>query len=160
MVLVVRQASTADLSPASAVWQAANVARGRPPSPQRIERVRQKLAEHGAVVLVAVRADQVVGMVLAEPGRSDADGASLLDLGHISMVFVRPDCQGEGVGGALIRGLVPIAVANGWRQLSLWTRRSNTSARRLYEREGFVSTGDSMLLEETDAIDRWARWVK
>src|ERR1700722_2635035 len=134
MGIVVRHSTALDLAPAHKVWEAANVARGTPPLPQRIERVHQKLAEQNATLLVAVRDDEVVGMLLAEPGRSE-DGAAIAELGHISMVFVRPDCQGQGIGSALLERLVPIAGERGWRQLSLWTRRSNASARRLYEKE-------------------------
>jgi hypothetical protein len=43
------------------VWRAANVARGRPPGPERIERVRVKLAEPGAIVIVAVVEDPRTG---------------------------------------------------------------------------------------------------
>jgi ribosomal protein S18 acetylase RimI-like enzyme len=156
MGTVVRRANGADLAPAHAVWEAANVARGMRPSAQRIERVHQKLAEQNAVLLVADRDDEVIGMLLAEQGRSDHDPA-IADLGHISMVFVRPDCQGQGVGHALLEGLGPVADEHGWRRLSLWTRRSNLRARSLYEKDGFAITGETKNLGEADAVDRWQR---
>src|SRR5262245_39770313 len=83
--MLVRAAAAADLAGALAVWQRANTARGRPPDGPRVERVRTKLADADALVLVAVDDDAVVGdddavvgdddavvgMVLAEPGRYD-----------------------------------------------------------------------------------------
>jgi ribosomal protein S18 acetylase RimI-like enzyme len=155
MASTVRVATPAELPSASAVWASANAARGKSPSPQRAARVQQKLADPDAVVLVAVKDRDVIGMLLAEQGRSDDGEVVVTDLGHISMVFVRPDCQGRGVGAELLSELVEAARDRGWRRLSLWTRRSNSSARSLYQKQGFVVTDETKSLLGGDMIDRW-----
>jgi hypothetical protein len=84
-----RVASADDHDAAVEVWRAANVARGRPPGPERIERVRVKLAVPGAIVIVAVVEGHVRGMLLAEPGL-EPDGSPIPGLCHLSMLFVDP----------------------------------------------------------------------
>lgn len=160
MGVAVRPAVATDLEAALSVWLAANIARGLPPSPQRIERIREKLSAGHVIVLVAVADDSagVVGMAQVEPLRSP-DGTTAADGGHISMVFVHPDRQGEGIGAALMRSLEADAVGRGWTRLSLWTRSTNHGAQRLYAGHGFALTGDSAVLDDGDAIDRWERTV-
>jgi GNAT superfamily N-acetyltransferase len=96
MSVAVRLAGSADLIAALGVWQRGNVARGKVADQGRIQRVRAKLADRSAVVLVAVSDCVVVEMGFAEPG----DGRP--ELCHISMVFVDPDHWGEWVGGVLL----------------------------------------------------------
>jgi GNAT superfamily N-acetyltransferase len=84
------------------VWLDANHARGMPPSPERIERVRAKVASPDACVLVARRAS-VLAMALAEPGRDDnGQGRVLEGSAHISMMFVHPSVWRRGIGGELL----------------------------------------------------------
>ncbi len=51
---------------------------------------------------------------------------------------VRPDARGRGVGSALIAALCDEARARGYRELWLDVVDTNTRARALYERRGFV----------------------
>jgi GNAT superfamily N-acetyltransferase len=95
---------TGDLPGAVAAWHAANIARGKPPTRQRVARVVEKLQEPDALPYVAVEGDAIVGMALAEPCRKD-DGAGAVIPGalHISMVFVFPLSQRQSIGGRLMR---------------------------------------------------------
>jgi GNAT superfamily N-acetyltransferase len=74
------------------------------------------------------------------------------ELGHL---YVRPDRQGEGVGGMLL-GLVKRERPNGFR---LWVFQQNTGARRFYERHGLrlVRETDGSANEERtpDALYEW-----
>jgi hypothetical protein len=54
---------------ALAVWFAARVAEGKEPDADRVTRVREKLADADALLVVAERAGRTVGMALAEPFR-------------------------------------------------------------------------------------------
>jgi len=86
------------------VWQAANIARGKPPSPERVARVVEKLQEPKAAPYVAANRADIVGMALLEPCRADdGRGAVVPDALHISMVFVDPLSQRQGVGTRLMR---------------------------------------------------------
>jgi GNAT superfamily N-acetyltransferase len=137
------------------VWRAANVARLRPPSAIRVARIREKLADPGAYLVIG-RADaggELLAMALAEPGRAeDGDGAVIPGCGHVSMVFVHPDFWGRGVGRQLLQGLHQRAFERGWSRMTLWTRASNVPARRLYEGQGYRTSGHETTLEDGDPI--------
>jgi ribosomal protein S18 acetylase RimI-like enzyme len=140
---------------ALAVWRAARAAAGEEPAPARIRRVVEKLADPTALLVVAERCGEGCGMALAEPFRDDGGrGALVPDRGHVSMVFVRPDVQGRGVGRELMERLV----AEGpWSELSLWTRESNRRAQGLYCTCGFVPTGE---LGSTPTLEPTRRWQR
>lgn len=149
-----------DLAAAVRVWRLANVARGKVPDGSRQARVRTKLAEAGALAVVAARADEVVGMALAEPGRDgDGAGAPLPHLCHVSMVFVHPDHWGVRIGQRLLDAVAEHAAGRGHLVLQLWTGLTNQRARRLYERAGFRPTGDTGCLPNGEPIIRLARTI-
>lgn len=56
-------------------------------------------------------------------------------------VAVRPEKRGKGFGNHLLRDMIKTAMANGMRQVWLEVRMSNSPARRLYEKLGFVTVG-------------------
>ena len=71
---------------------------------------------------VAVEEEKIVGLLVLEPGWVD----------HL---YLEPTRTGEGIGGRLVdhaKALQPDG-------LDLWAFRSNTGARRFYERHGFVA---------------------
>ncbi len=140
------------------VWEAANQARGLPPSVGRVRRVAAKLTSPDAVLVLVHDAAGASGMALAEPGRADDGmGAVIDERGHVSMVFVRPDLWGQGVGREVLLELHRLAEARGWSTLSLWTRISNERARRLYERLGYQPTGRQKYLPSGDSILHYER---
>jgi ribosomal-protein-alanine N-acetyltransferase len=60
---------------------------------------------------------------------------------HINNLAVRPQCRCRGIGGALLQHVLREATRAGARRATLEVRRSNESARRLYERYGFRVAG-------------------
>lgn len=58
--------------------------------------------------------------------------------GHIEDVVVSADARGEGIGGALVEGMLATAEQVGCRSVELTSRPSRTDAIRLYERHGFT----------------------
>ncbi len=137
---------------ALAVWKEANIARGAPHGSERADRIRAKLSAPDALPFVALRPD-VVGMALAEPGRSDG-GVGEIDpsLVHISMVFVLPEIQRTGVGLPLILYVIGAARSMGYERADVWTARENEAARRLYERAGMGLTGKTAPLRSTTQL--------
>jgi len=148
----IRGMRTHELSLALSVWREANIARGAPHGPQRAARIRAKLSAPDALPLVALRPG-IVGMALAEPGRSDG-GAGELDpsLLHISMIFVRPAVQRTGVGLPLVLHVFEVARSLGYRRVDVWTARENNPARRLYERAGMALTGKTAPLRSSEQL--------
>jgi GNAT superfamily N-acetyltransferase len=144
-----------DLPGAVAVWHAANIARGKPPTPQRVARVIEKLQEPDALPYVAAEGEAIVGMALAEPCRED-DGAGAVIAGalHIPMIFVFPSFQRRSVGGRLMQYTLDAARAAGMSRVQLWTGRENAAAQRLYANVGMKLTGSRQVDEATE----WTRY--
>jgi ribosome-associated protein YbcJ (S4-like RNA binding protein)/GNAT superfamily N-acetyltransferase len=125
------------------IYRAAQAARGRRPSAERLARVRQKLDEGLLVV-----DDQLRGFALGEPGRAgDGEGELVPGLLHVSMVFVHPDHQRQGVGSALVEALADEAWGQGYRQLSLWS-----ASPEFYEACGLERTGRTQELQAGTAV--------
>jgi ribosome-associated protein YbcJ (S4-like RNA binding protein)/GNAT superfamily N-acetyltransferase len=125
------------------IYRAAQAARGRRPSAERLARVRQKLDEGLLVV-----DDQLRGFALGEPGRADdGEGELVPSLLHVSMVFVHPDHQRQGVGSALVEALADEAWGHGYRQLSLWS-----TSPEFYEACGLERTGRTQELQAGTAV--------
>src|ERR1035437_9853852 len=85
--LTVLDGLAADHEAAVHVWRAANVARLLPPSAARVTRIREKLADPDARLVIG-RPDaggDVLAMALAEPGRVEhGAGAVIPGYGHVS----------------------------------------------------------------------------
>ncbi|MCW2707161.1 MAG: GCN5-related N-acetyltransferase [Frankiales bacterium] len=125
------------------IYRGAQAARGRRPSAERLARVRQKLDEGLLVV-----DDQLRGFALGEPGRADdGEGELVPGLLHVSMVFVHPDHQRQGVGSALVEALADEAWGQGYRQLSLWS-----TSPEFYEACGLERTGRTQELQAGTAV--------
>lgn len=85
-----------------------------------------------AVFLVAERADQVAGYVVA------IDAA---DEGEILNLAVAPPGRRRGLGSALVERVLDVLSGRGARQIYLEVRESNAPARRLYAAHGFKEVG-------------------
>ncbi|MFF0094411.1 GNAT family N-acetyltransferase [Streptomyces canus] len=57
---------------------------------------------------------------------------------RLRLLLVEPDARGLGIGDRLVRAVVDFARGVGYRDLVLWTNDVLTSARRVYQRHGFV----------------------
>lgn len=127
--MILRPLLPEDVEDAVEVWRAAQAARGLRPSAVRTARVAEKCADELGVV-----ADdgEVVAMALGEPHRDDPEVL------HVSMVFVHPDRQREGIGAAVLEALADEAWEQGFRHLSVWSR---TPA--FYEACGLERTEDT-----------------
>jgi ribosomal-protein-alanine N-acetyltransferase len=83
-----------------------------------------------ALYLVATAGDQVVGYAGAHLVWGEA---------HVTNVAVHPDWRGRGLGEQLMRALEAGAVERGAHRATLEVRVSNTAARALYAKLGWVT---------------------
>jgi len=109
---------------------------------------RDDVLEHfGTVILterdtwLAVEGDAVIGLLVLEPGWVD----------HL---YLEPSRTGEGIGTQLLDHAKSVQPDG----LDLWAFRSNTGARRFYERHGFTAVAFTEGDNEEGAPDVRYHW--
>lgn len=65
----------------------------------------------------------------------------VVDQIHINNLAIHPSFRGRGLGTQLLKAVLEEAESMGAPHATLEVRRSNTAARRLYERAGFTVAG-------------------
>ncbi len=73
---------------------------------------------------------------------------------HLARLAVRPEAQGQGIGAALVGDLMAHTRERGRIRITLNTQGNNLSSQRLYERLGFVRTGEQypVYTAQTDEV--------
>jgi ribosomal protein S18 acetylase RimI-like enzyme len=151
-VLTLRRAERTDIPRLAELHVRAWSARSRELVPVRValantpeerrKRWRGFLATPANVLLVLESPEGLVGFAAGGP---EVGGAP--EEAHVLGLFVSPDAWGQGHGRRLLRALTGELTGRGFRRGFLWVLAGNTSARRLYEQEGWsVAQGP-----ETDA---------
>lgn len=92
----------------------------------------------GALLLVALDGDRVLGTATYVAGPGPLHEISATHEAEFRMLAVAPDAAGRGVGAALVADLVARARADGFARLVCSSQRAMTTAHRLYARTGFV----------------------
>ena len=70
-------------------------------------------------------------------------------IGEVKRMYVRPEYQGQGIGGAIIEEIEARAVADGIGRLVLETGHNHPAAWRVYERAGFRRCGPVLNYEQS-----------
>lgn len=94
-------------------------------------------AETSTTVLVALRDDHIVGFCSFGPARDDEREST----GELDTIYLNPDCQRQGIGGALLRRAEDAMAERGCRSGVLWVLRENAIARRFYEAHDWEPDG-------------------
>jgi GNAT superfamily N-acetyltransferase len=104
-----------------------------------------RLTSDSAVYLLAVDDGRAVGTA---SGRIEEQPGTAQLLG----MWVAPEARGRGVGQALIEMIVDWARGRGMERLGLWVTEANDPARALYEKSGFLPTGQRQPLPSDTSI--------
>jgi [ribosomal protein S18]-alanine N-acetyltransferase len=62
--------------------------------------------------------------------------------GHLARLAVTPDCQGHGIGAALVNDLLHQFKRRGAKKVTVNTQKDNSTSLRLYQKIGFYLTGE------------------
>jgi GNAT superfamily N-acetyltransferase len=87
--------------------------------------------EHGTDSVTVYSPVQLAGGIEARPGTAEL----------VSM-WVHPRARGHGAGEALVSAVTGWAADQGFESVHLWVTEANSPARWLYERCGFMLTGE------------------
>ncbi len=135
--VVVRRAGLDDVDAAASLFASYRVFYGRTHDVHVAAAfLRARLtAEESVVLLGEVESLGPVGFVQLYPTFESIEVAPLWVLNDL---FVAETARGRGVGTALVRAAERTARAGGAASISLQTAHTNTTAQRLYEREGWT----------------------
>ena len=84
----------------------------------------------------------------------------IIDEGHITNVAIAPDHRNQGLGEVLIRSVMQAMIGEGMERMTLEVRVSNTTAKRLYEKLGFVAAGIRKGYYADTGEDALIMWVE
>jgi ribosomal protein S18 acetylase RimI-like enzyme len=131
----IRRASAADLPLLVPLFDAYRGFYRQPSDPALAERfLRERLERGESVIYLAQDGDATAGFAQLYPSFwSIAARRSWI----LNDLFVAPEFRGRGIGRALLERARTHAEATGSGGLSLATERSNTTAQRLYEAQGW-----------------------
>lgn len=65
----------------------------------------------------------------------------IIDEAHITTIAVHPSYRGQQIGTSLLAGIIAIAKLKGAKAMTLEVRKSNSVAKSLYAKFGFVPAG-------------------
>ncbi len=103
-----------------------------------LQRLGLDRRQRGHFVLGAWRGERLVGAIGLERDRRRKGN----HIGHVIGMMVRPEARGQGIGRALLEGLIGEARRSaGMEMLTLTVTASNAAAVGLYETTGFMSYG-------------------
>ena len=84
------------------------------------------------------------GRLLAE-GRTHfvaQESGRLIGTASVISIYFLPQYTGRGFGGALFGRCIDELKGRGFKRIILWVLEGNLAARRFYEKNGFVCTGE------------------
>ncbi len=149
MAVLVREPREADAEALVDVhercWRISHAANGADPSwvlgrprAERVEQWRGFARGEGFPMLVAEADGAVLGFVAFGASR-DEDAPP--GTGEVVAIYVDPDHQGRGVGGALLERAVDGMRARGFRRATLWTLRQSPQSNGFYAAHGWRRDG-------------------
>ncbi|MGK6312962.1 N-acetyltransferase family protein [Neorhizobium sp. DT-125] len=112
-------------------WSASDAFEDSYLDPAVIARVEHEFAVFPSQTEGEIHVAELDGEIVGWGARENAPN-------YVSDLWVRPDCQGRGVGRALLLYLCDLMISEGLAIARLDTHAKNSGAIRLYERCGFV----------------------
>jgi ribosomal protein S18 acetylase RimI-like enzyme len=102
---------------------------------------RESFSYEGHQLLLAEDEGLAAGFVSF--GRSRDKDLNPEHTGEINALYLRPECQGRGLGGELWRQAIQALGDQGFDQVVVWVLETNSGARQFYETKGCSVDGTS-----------------
>ena len=96
--------------------------------------VFERMPEGAALLVAESDAGKIAGFVFLE---TKIDYVSQRRHGHVGILVVAKDCEGQGLGKTLLASADEWALALGYDRLTLFVFEANSRARAAYERMGY-----------------------
>lgn len=141
-----RSGTIPDIGAMVLVLERANAQRDSLPLPtvtsdtQRIEEIHERMAHPGAWSHLVEIGGRLGGYVLGHHSSTESTIDTEPDTEYLAHLMMEPGFWGLGIGGHLLDAAAQTARDMGNRHMVLWTAESNTRARELYERKGYLLT--------------------
>lgn len=102
---------------------------------------------------IAERDGEFLGCVLLVKDTKSVEN----DVARLRLLLVEPSARGLGIGRALVQQSTRFAQESGYRRIVLWTHTILTSARHLYQTEGYrlIKTEEHETLGVKLAAEDW-----
>ena len=121
-----------------------------------VQAIRREMEQGHRLVFVCTNNGDYLGRVELVLEHSDPDYTIPHKRIHISMLSVRTEAFGRGVGSALIDYLIDYCRAVGYEEISLGVNLNNPEARNLYKKKGFTE----VIGEWEDADGKYLKLLK
>lgn len=72
---------------------------------------------------------------------------------EITDFYVEPFFVGQGIGTLLVEYLISQVREKGFQKILLWVIKDNVRARKFYEKNGFINSGKTRIIEGTGKVD-------
>ncbi len=111
------------------------------------ENVLEKIKnlKDGQKLFLAIEGETIVGVVGIDALSQNMNTKRLEGVrdAEVATLSVHPDYLRRGVGESMLRKLIEYARGQGFQQLFLHVRADNDKAKKLYEKTGFLATGET-----------------
>jgi ribosomal protein S18 acetylase RimI-like enzyme len=148
--VTIRRGRVEDLPLTADLWNRANAAYGRTLAVEHQgdvarERIAKRITDDDAYLMIAEVDGNLAGMLLGTALREKhGEGPIIAGWANIGWVAVDPAYWGRGIATELMEDLLQRLREKGFAHVQLWTHQDNVRAQRVYERLGFMATGQQM----------------
>lgn len=95
-----------------------------------------KLDQNGRKTLVMLENNEIIGI----SSFCESRFPEFKGMGEIISIYLLPQYIGKGYGTALLRAAIDELKKSGYNEIFLWVLEENYSARKFYEKNGFIKT--------------------
>jgi ribosomal protein S18 acetylase RimI-like enzyme len=153
-----RYASADDADDIARLWSVANRARGGKVADGEAAVVRSRIENAGTFGYVAEIDGEIVGVAIVSPGREDRGRGQLIaGFAHLNTVAVAPEWWSRGIARNILRLIVERARREGFDRIELFVDEDNVRARALYERNDWLTSGETIVRDGRVALIQYLR---